>query len=130
MRQVGVNINDKIRGSLMAGAAGDTLGYAVEFKKFKDIISRYGGSGITRFELNERGKAEISDDTQMTLFTANGVLMGLTRGAMTGIGGAPEDYVSGAYMDWYKTQCSVAITLRTFIIMLSYKINRLGLLRG
>lgn len=97
MRQVGVNINDKIRGSLMAGAAGDALGYAVEFKKFKDIISRYGGSGITRFELNERGKAEISDDTQMTLFTANGVLMGLTRGAMTGIGGAPEDYVSGAY---------------------------------
>lgn len=97
MRQVGVNINDKIRGSLMAGAAGDALGYAVEFKKFKDIISRYGSSGITRFELNERGKAEISDDTQMTLFTANGVLMGLTRGAMTGIGGAPEDYVSGAY---------------------------------
>lgn len=97
MRQVGININDKIRGSLMAGAAGDALGYAVEFKKFKDIISRYGGSGITRFELNERGKAEISDDTQMTLFTANGVLMGLTRGAMTGIGGAPENYVSRAY---------------------------------
>lgn len=97
MRQVGVNINDKICGSLMAGAAGDALGYAVEFKKFKDIISRYGGSGITRFELNDRGKAEISDDTQMTLFTANGVLMGLTRGAMTGIGGVPENYVSGAY---------------------------------
>lgn len=107
MRQVGVNINDKIRGSLMAGAAGDALGYAVEFKKFKDITSHYGGRGITRFELNERGKAEISDDTQMTLFTANGLLMGLTRGAMRGIGGVPEDYVQFAYMDWYRTQCGV-----------------------
>jgi len=107
MRQVGVNINDKIRGSLMAGAAGDALGYAVEFKKFKDITSHYGGRGITQFELNERGKAEISDDTQMTLFTANGLLMGLTRGAMRGIGGMPEDYVQFAYMDWYRTQCGV-----------------------
>lgn len=107
MRQVGININDKIRGSLMAGAAGDALGYAVEFKKFKDITSHYGGRGITRFELNERGKAEISDDTQMTLFTANGLLMGLTRGAMRGIGGVPEDYVQFAYMDWYRTQCGV-----------------------
>ena len=46
----------------------------------------------------------VSDDTQMTLFTANGILMGITRGYMRGIGGRPENYVDKAYIDWYYTQ--------------------------
>ena len=33
---------DKIRGSLMAGAAGDALGYAVEFISRSAILKRYG----------------------------------------------------------------------------------------
>ena len=95
---------DSIRGCLMAGAAGDALGYEVEFMSRRAILSRYGERGITRFELDSNGKALISDDTQMTLFTANGMLMGLTRGYMRGIGGRPEKYVDGAYLDWYYTQ--------------------------
>lgn len=95
---------DRIRGSLIAGAAGDALGYTVEFMSLKEIIKRYGPAGITGFDLTAQGKALISDDTQMTLFTANGMLMGMTRGAMRGIGGAPEEYVDGAYVDWYFTQ--------------------------
>lgn len=97
-------INDKIRGSLMAGAAGDTLGYPVEFMSRSAIISKYGEKGITQFEIDHSGKALVSDDTQMTLFTANGMLMGLTRGYMRGIGGRSESYVMFAYMDWYFTQ--------------------------
>lgn len=98
------SVVDAIRGSLMAGAAGDALGYEVEFMSRRGILSRYGNNGITKFELDSSGKALISDDTQMTLFTANGILMGVTRGAMRGIGGAPEGYVRGAYLDWYYTQ--------------------------
>ena len=94
---------DLVRGSLIGGAAGDALGYAVEFKSYQEIITKYGPSGITEYELNN-GVAEISDDTQMTLFTANGLLMGLTRGYMRGIGGTPEHYVEYAYKDWYDTQ--------------------------
>lgn len=97
-------VNDSIRGCLMAGAAGDALGYEVEFMNRSAILSRYGQEGITRFELDSNDKALISDDTQMTLFTANGMLMGLTRGYMRGIGGRPEKYVDGAYIDWYSTQ--------------------------
>lgn len=97
-------INDKIRGSLMAGAAGDALGYPVEFMNRNAIISKFGEKGITQFEIDHSGKALVSDDTQMTLFTANGMLMGLTRGYMRGIGGRPEAYVMFAYMDWYFTQ--------------------------
>jgi ADP-ribosylglycohydrolase len=88
----------------MAGAAGDALGYEVEFMSCRSILSRFGENGITKFALDSNGKALISDDTQMTLFTANGMLMGLTRGYMRGIGGRPEKYVDIAYLDWYYTQ--------------------------
>lgn len=94
---------DSIRGCLMAGAAGDALGYEVEFMFRKKILARYGEQGITKFALFG-GKALISDDTQMTLFTANGLLMGLTRSYMLGIGKSPEKYVDIAYLDWYYTQ--------------------------
>lgn len=97
-------VKDCIRGSLMAGATGDALGYPVEFMSRNAILARYGDKGITEFKLDSDGKALVSDDTQMTLFTANGMLMGLTRGYMRGIGGDPKDYVDGAYIDWYYTQ--------------------------
>ena len=97
-------VKDCIRGSLMAGAAGDAIGYPVEFMSRNAILARYGDKGITRFKLDSDGKALVSDDTQMILFTANGMLMGLTRGYMRGIGGDPKDYVDGAYIDWYYTQ--------------------------
>lgn len=95
---------DRIRGSLMAGAAGDALGYAVEFMSRGSILAKYGFRGIAKFNLTIEGKALISDDTQMTLFTACGMLMGVTRGYMRGIGGRPEKYVDQAYLDWYYTQ--------------------------
>lgn len=65
---------DAIRGSMFGGAIGDALGYPIEFLGEKEIFGRYGDSGITSFELDGRtGKALISDDTQMSLFTANGI---------------------------------------------------------
>ena len=97
-------VKDCIRGSLMAGAAGDALGYTVEFMRLNQIRAQFGEPGITQFELNADGKALISDDTQMTLFTANGLLMGLTRCCMRGVGADLAMYVDGAYIDWYYTQ--------------------------
>ena len=95
---------DRIRGSLMAGAAGDALGYTVEFMSRQSILAQYGSKGITKFDLSSDGKALVSDDTQMTLFTACGMLMGVTRGYMRGISGQPEKYMDRAYLDWYYTQ--------------------------
>lgn len=94
---------DLVRGSLIGGAAGDALGYPVEFDSYSHIVQKYGKPGITEYELTHN-VAEISDDTQMTLFTANGMLMGLTRGYMRGVGNTPEFYVEYAYQDWYDTQ--------------------------
>ena len=102
--KLSARVRDCIRGCLMAGAAGDALGYPVEFFDRRHIRSLYGERGITQFKLAQDGKALVSDDTQMTLFTANGMLMGMTRGYMRGIGGCPDDYVRYAYIDWYYTQ--------------------------
>lgn len=42
---------DKFRGCLIGGAAGDALGYAVEFLDEETIFSRYGENGITGYDL-------------------------------------------------------------------------------
>ncbi len=104
MKQTEVYL-DKVRGSLFGGAVGDALGYPVEFFSEESIFSRYGENGIREYELDpESGKALISDDTQMTLFTANGILVANTRASMQGIGSYPHDYIQMSYLDWLRTQ--------------------------
>lgn len=89
----------------MAGAAGDALGYTVEFCSRKAILQHYGESGIVKFELNKGGyieecigKALVSDDTQMTLFTANGLLNAVNEGVK------PQYAIAKAYIEWLLTQ--------------------------
>ena len=97
-------LKDKIRGCLIAGAAGDALGYEVEFMSRRSILSRFGENGITKFALDYNGKALISDDTQMTLFTANGLLTGITMNRMEHSSHKAELIVMAAYLDWFYTQ--------------------------
>ena len=104
---------DQIRGSMIGGAIGDALGYAVEFSSEREIFGTYGPDGITEYALSG-GKALISDDTQMSLFTANGILVGETRFRMRGIGGMPSGYVPNAYQDWMKTQYSDIKTVNKY----------------
>lgn len=94
---------DKYKGCLIGGAAGDALGYAVEFLDEPGITEKYGSNGITDYDLANE-KALISDDTQMTLFTANGLLLGTTRGRTRGIMGSYPSYIAYCYKEWYRTQ--------------------------
>ncbi len=94
---------DKFRGCLLGGAAGDALGYSVEFLREREIFDRYGSKGITEYD-PDQGLARISDDTQMTLFTGTGLLAGTTRGRMRGIRANYTEYIHCAYTDWLKTQ--------------------------
>ena len=93
---------DKFKGCLIGGAAGDALGYAVEFSSENDIERIYGKGGITQYEL-VGDAAQISDDTQMTLFTAAGLL---TAAAAEKLGGRPDyiAHIRDSYMDWLRTQ--------------------------
>ncbi len=94
---------DKFTGCLIGGAAGDALGYTVEFSTLENIIKRYGPGGIRCYELT-CGKAIISDDTQMTLYTANGILTADTLAKRTGTKQPPVVSIWKAYLDWLATQ--------------------------
>ena len=74
-------LKDKIRGCIIGGACGDALGYPVEFiYSFKAIRNDYGEEGIKEYDLRYPwlnygcNKAQISDDTQMTLYTMQGLM--------------------------------------------------------
>lgn len=96
---------DRIRGSLIGGAIGDALGYPVEFMMWEEIQRGYGVGGIQCYDLKFGGGSAIfSDDTQMSLFTANGILLYETRRRLGDDRGTVSDYVHRAYREWLKTQ--------------------------
>ena len=98
----------KYQGCLLGGAIGDALGYPVEFDSHDWIVRRFGPDGITAYASDE---PVFSDDTQMTLFTAVGLLVGDTQAALAGHPGRLEDpcrYVNLAYLDWLATQHGVS----------------------
>ena len=99
-----MDIRDRYRGALIGEAAGDALGYTVEFLREPQIFQRFGPAGITDYVLDEQGVARFSDDTQMTLYTAEGLLFTHTRWATRGIIGRIRDFMSFMYQDWYRTQ--------------------------
>lgn len=94
---------DKYLGCLIGGAAGDALGYAVEFNDVESIFSKFGEKGITEYKKTD-GLALISDDTQMTLFTANGLLLTDTIKELIGTEADYKELIVACYLDWLKTQ--------------------------
>lgn len=92
---------DVFKGCFIGGAVGDALGYAVEFMDAASIFRRYGAGGIVSYELR-KGVAQISDDTQMTLFTAVGILASVAQGEVE----RANEFIYRAYRDWYGCQCS------------------------
>lgn len=88
---------ERILGCLLAGACGDALGYPVEFGSGDRIREEYGENGVRDLIL-QGGKALITDDTQMTLFTAEGML----NASQYRMAFAASVYQS--YLDWLNTQ--------------------------
>ena len=96
---------DRVRGAMLGLAAGDALGRTVEgIRDEKKLFSQNGPKGITQYDLDAWDIAEFTDDTQMALFTAVGILAAQTRGMLRGIGGWPHTHVELAYEDWLFTQ--------------------------
>ncbi len=91
-------------GCLLGGAVGDALGAPVEFLTYPEILALHGPGGY-RPETKEK-TFWITDDTQMSLFTAEGLLRAVSR---AGGKGAPKEpaivaEVYGAYLRWLVTQ--------------------------
>lgn len=102
-KQYNNRFRDQIRGCLLGGAAGDALGYEVEFISHSQIVKRFGENGITEFVPHD-GYARFSDDTQMTLYTAAGLLCGATRAENSDTPVSMEKWIHKCYLDWLETQ--------------------------
>ncbi len=90
---------DLFRGCLLAGAVGDALGAPVEFWSLAEIRSRLGSEGVVGYIEDPL----ITDDTQMTLFTAEGMIRASVRGRSRGITDT-KSVVHHAYLRWLHTQ--------------------------
>ena len=90
------------RASLFGGAIGDTLGAEIEFWSLDRIRQRFP-NGVDEMLAHDGRIGSITDDTQMTLFTAEGLLRARTRGMTKGIC-HPPGVVHHALMRWFTTQ--------------------------
>ena len=98
-----VPLLDRYTGCLLGGAVGDALGAAVEFESLAEIRARFGPGGIRDFAPAYGRLGAITDDTQMTLFTAEGLIRAHNRCREKGIASVPG-MVHRAYLRWLFTQ--------------------------
>ncbi|MFJ8886344.1 ADP-ribosylglycohydrolase family protein [Streptomyces sp. NPDC102402] len=95
----------RVRGALLGGAVGDALGNPVEFLSLDGIRRAHGERGVRGFVADPDGViGRITDDTQMTLFTVEGLIRARSRAASKGVGGAEAETVHHAYLRWLDTQ--------------------------
>lgn len=97
------------RGCLLGGAVGDALGAPIEFMDLRKIRRQFGPAGVTGFEPAFGRRGAITDDTQMTLFTAEALLR--AQHGREGRGTASLSALAwGAYQRWLSTQGEPAVT--------------------
>jgi ADP-ribosylglycohydrolase len=94
---------DHFAGCLLGGAVGDALGAPVEFPSLAEIRRRFGPAGITVFAPAYGRLGAITDDTQMTMWTAEGLLRARAGGSRVD-GGALVTAVHRAYLRWLQSQ--------------------------
>ena len=87
----------RLIGCLLGGAIGDAMGYPVEFMRYADIARYFGGAGVRDLSASTL----VSDDTQMTLFTAEGLLNANRMNK------PPVKSVYRSYLRWYYTQSKI-----------------------
>jgi len=102
-RQQRRTVQGRFAGCLLGGAVGDALGAPVEFMKRTEILRKFGPKGITQYAPAYGGLGMITDDTQMTLFTAEGLIRAWVRGCMKGIT-TYSGVTAHAYLRWLQTQ--------------------------
>ena len=94
---------ENFKGCIIGGAIGDALGAPIEFMSIDQIRSKFGERGLTGYSEAYGRKGAITDDTQMTLFTAEGLILSKVRQEYQG----DEGIISAGYhalLRWLYTQ--------------------------
>lgn len=118
-----------IRGCIIGGAIGDALGCPIEFMDYNTIIKKYGPEGIKSFDIMDESQAKITDDTQMTIFTIEGLLRANARGHHYGLVHIPS-VVYNAYIRWLHTQQIVSTHKQDVIQRLDGWVSGIGGLKN
>lgn len=94
---------ERAAGCLLGGAVGDALGAPVEFLGLDEIRARFGPDGVTGMGAAYGRRGAVTDDTQMALFTAEGLIR---ADNVRRAGGAddPVPVLHRAYLRWLATQ--------------------------
>ena len=79
------------------------MGAPVEFMSLDAIRKAFGPSGVSDYSFVYGRLGAITDDTQMTLFTAEGLLRAYVRANLRGIASI-SSVVCAAYRRWLETQ--------------------------
>ena len=95
--------DDLFRGCLLGLAVGDAMGYTVDSKDLDEIRADYGPNGLLGYDL-VNGYADVTSYTQIAAFSANGLLMGLTRGQLQGRLAPLVRYIGLALREWSRSQ--------------------------
>ncbi len=97
------DLRGRFRGCLLGGAIGDALGAPIEFLHQRQIVAIHSPRGLTDFAPAYGRIGAITDDTQMTLFTAEALLRRRVA-TLLGIQVDPVELACGAYLRWLATQ--------------------------
>ncbi len=95
---------DRFLGCLLGGAVGDALGAPVEFHSLERIRKERGEEGVMDYVEYPGNFGEFTDDTQMTLFTAEGLLHVNPLSLPNGMAGSVVQATWQAYARWLYTQ--------------------------
>lgn len=96
-------IAGRVKGCLLGGAVGDALGAPVETMALADIRRRFGSAGIVDYVEAYGRRGAITDETQLMLFTVEGLVRAYVRAHLKGICHTPS-VVNHALVRWLATQ--------------------------
>ncbi len=97
------NAFSAIQGCLLGLAVGDAMGNTVDRKTLAQIREDYGPNGLLGYDL-VNGYADVTSYTQLAAFSANGLLLGLTRRQLQGRMASPVRYIALALREWSRSQ--------------------------
>jgi ADP-ribosyl-[dinitrogen reductase] hydrolase len=98
-----VDWRERAAGCLLGGAVGDALGAPVEFLGLDEVRAQFGPDGVTTLTPAYGRTGAVTDDTQLTLFTAEGLI----RADNERRAGGEDDPIAAihrAYVRWLATQ--------------------------
>ena len=105
------DLKSAYRGCLLGLAVGDALGYPADKLTLAQIREDFGPGGLMGYA-GDCGR--VTSHTQLCAFTANGLLLGQTRGRVSGKMAPFIRYMALSQREWAKTQRPYATLERTY----------------